>query len=490
MLGVQLGASVASAGGPIWVSPIALFVIVVIAASLCVVASIGVLVVAHRQALAELGLIGAFAFAVSVLPLVHGLTTPGVLYAPNLASMSSAFWALPLACVSLLPLALPRTELARTWTRHWRPFAFVNVAAITALSIGLLLWPSMLPVPAMNSRSATIAVVASLSICAALSAHHLRLSWISRTAQPFFVSLGFAMIGTSSLVWVAGGPFTIGFWMAHAFDIAGVLALTIGAAFTYNQGSSLREILEPLVAHTPLLAFEVGLDPLVHQFVGSLESKDPITRDHVVRTAELALRVGTAMRLPASQVRTLGLGALLHDIGKLSIPVEIIAKPGRLDAEEFAIMKGHAVAGERMVMGSATLGSIAPIVRGHHERIDGAGYPDGLAGEDLPLLARIVSVCDAFDAMSNTRQYRDGMGEDRAIAILREHSGSQWDGRVVEALVRTVRCKQQRVPALERVGRVVALESDIERLDWCGCGDAVPDVLVESISAGLPGHLR
>jgi HD-GYP domain-containing protein (c-di-GMP phosphodiesterase class II) len=273
-------------------------------------------------------------------------------------------------------------------------------------------------------------------------------------------------------VWVGRAPWTAGFWLAHLFDVVGVFLLTIGAAVAFRQKPNLRDIVRPLTVHNPLSAFELGLEPLVHQFVAALDAKDSITRDHVVRSAELAIRVGSALGMPASDLHTLGLGALLHDIGKLTVPSEIINKPGKLDEHEFAVMRTHAETGERLVIGSRVLLPIGPIVRGHHERVDGRGYPDGLRGDEIPLSVRIVSVCDAFDAMANTRQYREGMGIDRAVAILREHAGTQWDSAVVEALVASLALQAPSYTALSGVGRSVPGPSS---WDWCGCADALPD---------------
>ncbi|MGE0309092.1 MAG: HD-GYP domain-containing protein [Acidimicrobiia bacterium] len=479
LISVETTAALLPGTTPWWTSPIALFVLVVVAASLCAIAAVVVLVVACRQDLAELGLIGAFAFAVSVLPLVHGITTPGVVYGPNAATMSSVFWALPLASLAAAPLTAPNARWSRSIMRRWRLLVFTHVAAAIAVATLLLVRPSALPFPAMGTATAVLAAVMSLSVCLALSVRQLRFAWIARSRQPFLVSIGFAFVGVSSLVWVGRAPWTIGFWLAHALDVIGVFLLTIGAVVAFRQRPSLREIVRPLTVHTPLSAFELGLEPLVHQFVAALDAKDSITRDHVVRSAELAIRVGTSLGMSASDLHTLGLGALLHDIGKLTVPTEIINKPGKLDDNEYALMRSHAVAGERLVLGSRVLAPIAPIVRGHHERVDGRGYPDGLPSHELPLAVRVVSVCDAFDAMANTRQYREGMGIERAVAILREHAGAQWDSAVVEALVTAIEEHPPSYATLSRVGRNA---DAVPVLDWCGCGDALPDEVLAEVS--------
>jgi HD-GYP domain-containing protein (c-di-GMP phosphodiesterase class II) len=478
----QVTASVLPGEQPLWVSPLALFWLVVVAASACAVAAAVVIAIGWRDDTAELGLLGSFTMAVSVLPLVHGITTPGVLYGPNDATMSSVFWALPLASLAVVPLMAPRSRWSRAVTRRWRTLVVGHLAVLGVLSVGLLVRPSLLPVWSMSSRPAIAVAVAAMSVCIALSYRQLRLAAIAGSSKPFVVSIGFALVGVSSLVWLGRAPFTTGFWLAHVFDISGVLLLAVGAVVALRQRVELRDVLRPLTVHTPLAAFELGLDPLVHRFVASLERKDPVTRDHVVRSAELAMAVGERLGVGPADLQVLGLGAILHDVGKLTLPDEILNKPDRLTPAEFDIVKGHAAAGESLVRSSPVLSPIGPIVRGHHERLDGRGYPDGLAGDGIPLAARIVSVCDAFDAMAQTRQYREGMGPDKAISILWEHAGSQWDERVVEALVGVVSTERVEVGRLSEVGRR-DLET-VERAVRCGCGDALPAELVRASADG------
>jgi HD-GYP domain-containing protein (c-di-GMP phosphodiesterase class II) len=126
---------------------------------------------------------------------------------------------------------------------------------------------------------------------------------------------------------------------------------------------------------------------------------------------------------------------LLHDVGKVAIPDEILSKPGPLDEAEWAFMKRHSVIGERIISAAPALAVVARLVRSTHERYDGGGYPDGLAGDDIPLIARIVTVCDAYDAMVTKRTYRDACDGPTAIAELRKCSGTQFDPEVVEAFV-------------------------------------------------------
>jgi HD-GYP domain-containing protein (c-di-GMP phosphodiesterase class II) len=171
-----------------------------------------------------------------------------------------------------------------------------------------------------------------------------------------------------------------------------------------------------------------------------IEDDDEYTGAHSQGVVAMSVKVAEELGLDRWQRRRTEYAARLHDVGKIAIPKEIINKPGPLDADEWKLMRQHTVEGERMLgrVGGA-LNEVGAIVRGSHERWDGGGYPDGLAGEAIPIEARIVSCCDAFDAMTTDRSYRAALALDTALAELREGAGSQFDPKVAEALVRVVK---------------------------------------------------
>lgn len=168
-----------------------------------------------------------------------------------------------------------------------------------------------------------------------------------------------------------------------------------------------------------------------------LEADDAYTGgEHTRGVVEFALRTGEVLGLDADATRALEFGALLHDLGKLRVPNEVINKPGRLTRAEWEIIRRHPEVGEAMLLRvGGVLAEAAPAVRGHHERFDGTGYPDGLAGADIPIQARIITVCDAFSAMTTTRSYRSAMSPHEAVAELRRCTPGQFDPQVVDALV-------------------------------------------------------
>lgn len=171
-----------------------------------------------------------------------------------------------------------------------------------------------------------------------------------------------------------------------------------------------------------------------------LEADDAYTGgEHTKGVVELGLEVGRELGLSAKEMRDLEFGSLLHDIGKLRVSNDIINKPGKLTEAEWEIIRRHPIDGQEMLsrVGGA-LETVGEIVRAHHERVDGGGYPDGLAGDAIPMEARIICVCDSYSAMTTTRSYRPAMSRAEAIAELRRCAGEQFDPRVVEALIRVV----------------------------------------------------
>jgi putative nucleotidyltransferase with HDIG domain len=170
-----------------------------------------------------------------------------------------------------------------------------------------------------------------------------------------------------------------------------------------------------------------------------LEDDDEYTGHHTEDVVELSVKVAEEMAVDEDTLREAEMGALLHDIGKIAVPDEIINKPGPLDDAEWAIMKTHTVEGERMLQQvGGLLSSVGVVVRASHERWDGRGYPDGLVGEAIPVAARIISACDAFNAMTTDRSYRKALSVDVAIAELHANAGTQFAPDVVDALVAVI----------------------------------------------------
>jgi len=171
----------------------------------------------------------------------------------------------------------------------------------------------------------------------------------------------------------------------------------------------------------------------------ALDSKDQYTSAHSELSLDYVESFGRLCGLDGEQIESLHVGALLHDIGKIGVPDEILAKSENLSAQEYEVIKGHPVIGSDIVRGLPFPEDVKMIIRHHHERFDGTGYPDGLQGEEIPLLARIFSILDVYEALVGFRPYRAPLDSERAVTMLREGSGTQFDPDLVEAFIKSIR---------------------------------------------------
>lgn len=219
------------------------------------------------------------------------------------------------------------------------------------------------------------------------------------------------------------------------------LSVVAASLMAVNAFALVLLLVPLLVARYGLLGFQEqadAYDRMVRAFVKAIEVKDGYTRGHAERVAELSERVAAEMGRPYDEQIIARYGALLHDVGKIGVPLCVINKRGPLDEDEFALIRTHPSVGAELLRDIEFLAPAVELVKNHHERLDGRGYPNGLSGEELNLLTRIVTAVDAFDAMTSSRSYRTALPVRTALEELRRCSGTQFDGAVVEALEHVV----------------------------------------------------
>jgi two-component system cell cycle response regulator len=200
--------------------------------------------------------------------------------------------------------------------------------------------------------------------------------------------------------------------------------------------TSLEHIAPPR-AHPPAASAPLA-SAVKNGLLEMLAAQDEQMLAHLAQIAEVACATARILGLAPAEIRLTRLGAEFHDVGKVGIPASILRKSGPLDAEEEWFMQRHSEIGACLVAAAPELRAIAPIVRAVHERPDGRGYPDGLAGAEIPIAARIIAVVDAFDAMTHERSYQQAMRAGLALAELRRHAGAQFDHAVVEAFAAAI----------------------------------------------------
>ncbi|HZT80037.1 MAG TPA: HD domain-containing phosphohydrolase [Gemmataceae bacterium] len=177
----------------------------------------------------------------------------------------------------------------------------------------------------------------------------------------------------------------------------------------------------------------------IDSLVRAMEERDPSTAGHSLRVRRYSLRLAKALALDRKQTKRLALAAKLHDIGKVGIPEAILHKEARLTAAEDSIIRDHPIIGERILRPIVRDREVLAAIRGHHERLDGLGYPDGLRGEQVPLLARVITIADCFDALTSARPYRDPLTAAEALDLLRAGAGTQFQAEFVQAFVEVMR---------------------------------------------------
>ena len=171
----------------------------------------------------------------------------------------------------------------------------------------------------------------------------------------------------------------------------------------------------------------------------TIEARDPSTNGHCQRLAHYATKLGSSLGLDRGDLGALERGGFLHDIGKIAVPDSVLLKDGTLDRQESRVMRKHPIVGDSLCAGLRSLNRVRPIVRHHHERLDGTGYPDGLRNSEIPLLAQIISIVDIFDALTTERPYREARPCDEAFQVLTDESSKGWRDRVlVDAFVDVV----------------------------------------------------
>jgi putative nucleotidyltransferase with HDIG domain len=232
----------------------------------------------------------------------------------------------------------------------------------------------------------------------------------------------------------------LGWWLGHVFEIVGIAAVGFTVAHDLRRGAARsRPLLGDLRGADLVAEEEAFLGSHIRALLVALADKDAYTEEHTRRVALRAVQVGEELGLAPERQRELALGGLLHDIGKLSVPDAILKKPGALSEAEFSEVRQHVESGVALLheLGGFS-DTVHRLVRSHHERLDGSGYPDRARGHDLSVDVRILAVCDVYDALISTRVYREAWSHERAMTFLRQAADTTFDADCIEALERVL----------------------------------------------------
>jgi HD-GYP domain-containing protein (c-di-GMP phosphodiesterase class II) len=394
-------------------------------------------------------IVGTAFSTMAALLALHGIATPGILVGMNGVVAFTGGATLPVGAAVLALSALPSLRRPRK-VRNLVLLQIVLLAGVLLLGAIGMLFPSVVPaVPETGSTAAIALLVVGMALFALLTIRAIRTYLLTRRGADLLVAVG--------IVWLAGALppamlldfMEFGWWIGHGLELAGFVVVGIPVALDLRRAAQSRPLVGDVCGADLVEAEESFLGSHVRALTVCLARKDEYTEEHTRRVALRAVQVGEELGLTGGRLRALATGALVHDIGKLSVPDEILQKPGPLTDEEFEVVKRHPEWGDRMLVDLGFGEEIRHLVRSHHERLDGSGYPHGAEGSLISLDVRILAVCDVYDALISTRVYRDAWSHERAVRLLREESGASFDAKCVAALERVL--SRERIPVAAAV---------------------------------------
>jgi HD-GYP domain-containing protein (c-di-GMP phosphodiesterase class II) len=384
-------------------------------------------------------LVGTAFTAMAALLALHGFATPGILVGYNGVVSFSGGATLPVGGAVLALSAIP----ALAGPSAVRPLLWLQallLAGIALLGTLGMLDPSLVPnVPEPASAVAFIVLAIGLGFYGLLGLRALHTFLLTRRWADLLVVVGLGWL-TGALVAALTMDYTqLGWWVGHGMELAGITCVGAAVALDLHRGVQSRALIGDLRGSELVSEEEAFLGSQIRALTMRLADKDTYTEEHTRRVALRAVQVGEEIGLPPGRLRTLAVGGLLHDIGKLSVPDEILKKPGSLEPGEYAVIQRHPENGRSLLRELGGFGDgVLRLVHDHHERLDGTGYPRGLREAELDLDTRILAVCDVYDALISTRVYRAAWSAEKALALLFEQAGSAFDERVVGALARVL----------------------------------------------------
>jgi HD-GYP domain-containing protein (c-di-GMP phosphodiesterase class II) len=415
-------------------------VIVVGGISACALAvAVAAAAAAGRSRDGSLVLLAIGCLAVGFLMLGHGLVTPGIggrpvnLWIGRLPVLAIAAFA---AC--LAAAARPQRP-PTTWAGRW-PAGTLATSGL-ALTLGLVavaLWPAAgpgsQPLPGEAGISLGL-VLGSAVVLVAVGAVHWRRWRLGLDSMQLALVVACLLSAGALLSLQVGRLWHLAWWDYHAFLLAGFAAAIYAVLTGYRRSRTLHDVLDGVFASDPMAHISRGYSETLRALIAAVEARDAYTHGHSARVAELSVSIGLRLGLRPAALRTLAEGAYLHDVGKVGIPDHVLNKPGALTDDERAWIEEHPIVGTDIVGRAPSLRDALEVIRQHHERYDGTGYPDGLAGEEISLAARIVAVADVWDALTSDRAYRPAWPPDRALAHLEAGRGVHFDPRCLDAFL-------------------------------------------------------
>lgn len=373
---------------------------------------------------------------------VHGFSTPGFVMSPSplpgiaaqLSVLLASMWLALSSLTSDHPvverLSRFKNALVPVWTAALGCFALLGILIPDIVSL----------VPWNRNPMKAFVTVATLALNLITMYRYYQSYRYSRFPLQLSIVYSSGWLFAAQLIMVSGQTWMLSWWLYHFLLLASMLVMLVGLVLQYASKKSISTAIKALFTNDPIERITNSISPSVKALVLATETKDAYTAGHNFRVTMYALRLAEYMQASPEQLRALAQGAIVHDVGKINVPDAILNKPGKLTDEERAVIEQHPVKGYELCRNLGFMKDELDIIRSHHERWDGNGYPDKLRGEQIPLLARVVAVADVYDALTSNRSYRQAWSHSETIHFLQAQKGSHFDPVCVEAWTRL--CEQ------------------------------------------------
>jgi len=419
---------------PLFDAPRQHFYIVSAAALLAAGIAIAIGVAGRRQRNIEVSFLALGFISLALIFAVHGLATPGFLLPPNsLSSIAAELSVFVTAAWLALSSTSSSSDIVRrlaSWQGLLVPLWAVALAAAGATA---LIMPHLVNViPASTPPLVWVFAGGTVGLLAITSVRYWQSYTYSRFPLQLAIVYAASWLAVAQWIMIRGTHWRLSWWLYHYLLVAATLTLIAGILWQYAQGTSLVAAVRGLFLTDPVEQLEAGLSRSAHALIVATEARDPYTAGHSYHATLAAVRLALAMGLPAEKLRVLAQAGVVHDVGKIQIPDRIIHKPGKLTPDEWAIVQKHPDTGFEMCRRLGFMPDELDVIRHHHERWDGTGYPDHLTGEEIPLVARILAVTDVYDALTSGRSYRGPWSHDQARTHILKEAGKQFDPYCVE----------------------------------------------------------
>lgn len=416
------------------------FYIVSLVSVLALALSIAVGIVGIQLRNIKISFLSLSYVSLATLFVLHGLSTPGFLMHHSGIAGTAAQLSVLLAVVWLWLSSVSVDHSLMKWLAK-RQRMLLPVWVLFLLACCMILWSYPNLTNLLHFKEKPIMLITTFFIVG------MNLSTMYRYLQTYLSSrfpLQLAVVYSSGwmilaqLIIVTGKSWMISWWLYHYLLLASVIIMAAGIIKQYVSSGSISSSVKLLFRANPRDWINRHMSTSVRELIMTTEARDSYTAGHNYRVALYALKLGEELSLSTNELRAIAQGGLVHDVGKLRIPDEILNKPGKLTLEERKVIEVHPVSGHELCKRLGFMPEELSIIRSHHEKWDGSGYPDQLAGEQIPLLARVTAVADVYDALTSSRSYRQAMSHEEAMAIIVKESGKHFDPLCVQAWIRLV----------------------------------------------------